>query len=615
MENFVVSARKHRPHLFTDVTGQSHVTRTLQNAISNNQLAQAFLFCGPRGVGKTTCARILAKTINCYQVTEDIEPCNECESCQSFNQNASFNVHELDAASHNSVEDIRNLVDQVRYPPQSGKYKVYIVDEVHMLSNAAFNAFLKTLEEPPSYAIFILATTEKHKILPTIISRCQAFDFRRIQPQDIAQQLITIAEKDQITYEEEAIHLLSQKADGSLRDALSMFDLIVTFDADHQLTYQAALHNLHVLDYDYYFKLTDAFLQGDIASILLLYDEILRNGFDSHHFIVGLSEHFRSLLVCQDAATVALLHSAENVRARYQEQANEVNPTYLFKALDLTGQCDIQYKASKNKRLHVELTLLKLARINQEGNEKGATTIKAKKPSSQSTPVTLPKSPPKQAPPKPATDSIQNQPAARPTKEVTPPEVASPPSSSPKAQVKAPDTPASPTLKAAPTPRETTAASSLKIPSLKDLKQQLKPQETPPTPPKEEVIQAYQGEDQPFTEETLKAHWESFLQMLKQSDKMQAYSTLNQPFELKDQTIHLALNNPVQQSIVEDHRTALMSYLREKLQTNAIALETHLIEQKKTDVAYTNREKFEKLSQDNPALQSLQQQLDLELDC
>ena len=309
MENFVVSARKYRPAQFDTVVGQEHITTTLKNAIRTNHLASAFLFCGPRGVGKTTCARILAKTINCQNLTAPAgtperdrpegEACDQCESCVSFNQNASFNIHELDAASNNSVEDIRNLIDQVRYPPQSGKYKIYIIDEVHMLSSAAFNAFLKTLEEPPSYAIFILATTEKHKILPTILSRCQIFDFNRIQPQHIADHLADIAWKEGITAETEALDLIAQKADGGLRDALSMFDLNVTFSADRVIRYKEVLDNLHILDYDYYFKLTDLLLSGSLPQSLLTLDEILRKGFDGHQFVVGLCRHFRDLLVCK----------------------------------------------------------------------------------------------------------------------------------------------------------------------------------------------------------------------------------------------------------------------------------------------------------------------------
>jgi DNA polymerase III subunit gamma/tau len=364
MENFVVSARKYRPATFNSVVGQGHITTTLKNAIKNNHLAQAFLFCGPRGVGKTTCARILAKTINCKSLTPELEACNECDSCKSFNAGNSMNIHELDAASNNSVDDIRNLVEQVRYAPQSGKYKIYIIDEVHMLSNAAFNAFLKTLEEPPSYAIFILATTEKHKIIPTILSRCQIFDFNRIQVTDISSHLNYIAGKENIDTEEEALHLIAQKADGALRDALSIFDLIVTFSSGNKVTYKTTIENLHILDYDYYFKMTDFLLQENISQTLLTYDEILRNGFDGHNFIVGLCEHFRNLMVCKDNVTVKLLQVSENVQKKYIEQANAASLSFLLSALNIANQCDINYKSSKNHRLHVELALMKLAHIN-----------------------------------------------------------------------------------------------------------------------------------------------------------------------------------------------------------------------------------------------------------
>ena len=351
MENFVVSARKYRPVGFEEVVGQSHITTTLQNAIDNNQLAQALLFCGPRGVGKTTCARIVARLINGY--TQD----------DPLAGNDTFNIYELDAASNNSVDDIRNLIDQVRYPPQQGKFKVYIIDEVHMLSNQAFNAFLKTLEEPPAYAIFILATTEKHKVIPTILSRCQIFDFNRIEVSDIAGQLKDIAAKEQIKVEEEALHLIAQKADGAMRDALSIFDLIVTFSHGKEVTYQTTIDNLHILDYDYYFKMTDELVKEDMASVLLTFDEILKKGFDGHHFIVGLDSHFRDLMVCKDPATVGLLQVSERIREKYKQQAAEVPLSFLLTALNIGSQCDIQYKSSKNQRLHVELALIKMAHV------------------------------------------------------------------------------------------------------------------------------------------------------------------------------------------------------------------------------------------------------------
>ncbi|MEY2704945.1 MAG: hypothetical protein RL407_1007 [Bacteroidota bacterium] len=364
MENFVVSARKYRPADFKSVVGQEHITTTLQNAIKNSHLAQAFLFCGPRGVGKTTCARILAKTINCESISSDFEACGICDSCISFQNNASFNSYELDAASNNSVDDIRNLVEQVRYAPQKGSYKIYIIDEVHMLSTAAFNAFLKTLEEPPKYAIFILATTEKHKIIPTILSRCQIFDFSRIQIKHIAEHLKYIAEKEQVAYEEEALRLIATKADGALRDALSMFDLIVTYSAGKKVTYLDTIANLNILDYDYYFKVVDALLEENISDTLLIFDEILKKGFDGHQFIVGLSEHLRDLLVVKDESTVHLLQVSDSAKQRYLDQSKQASVSFLLSALNLANLCDIHYKTSKNQRLHVELALMKMTKLS-----------------------------------------------------------------------------------------------------------------------------------------------------------------------------------------------------------------------------------------------------------
>ncbi|WP_027000298.1 DNA polymerase III subunit gamma/tau [Eisenibacter elegans] len=363
MENFLVSARKYRPALFDSVVGQSHITNTLKNAIKSKHLAQAFLFCGPRGVGKTTCARILAKTINCTNLTAEGEACGECTSCLAFQKNSSVNVYELDAASNNSVDDIRNLVEQVRYPPTSGQKKVYIIDEVHMLSNSAFNAFLKTLEEPPSYAIFILATTEKHKIIPTILSRCQIFDFKRIETDDIAQHLASIATREGIQAEPEALELIARKADGGLRDALSLFDLVSTFSGDGRITYSATIDNLHILDYDYYFKITDALLAQDSSRAVLVFNEILRKGFDAHLFVAGLGEHLRNLLMCKDPQTVSLLSVSGKAKERYQLQAQAATSGFLLNALNLMNQCDLAYKNSKHPTLLVELHLFKMAHL------------------------------------------------------------------------------------------------------------------------------------------------------------------------------------------------------------------------------------------------------------
>ncbi len=370
MENFIVSARKYRPATFDTVVGQSHITTTLKNALKNNHLAQAFLFCGPRGVGKTTCARILAKTINCLTPTQDSEACGTCRNCVAVQQNGSLNVYELDAASNNSVEDIRNLVEQVRVPPSEGsKRKIYIIDEVHMLSTAAFNAFLKTLEEPPSYVIFILATTEKHKIIPTILSRCQIFDFKRIEIKDMASHLEVIAKKEQIPYEYEGLELIAQKADGGLRDALSLFDMLTTFgQGKGGVTYENSLENLHVLDYEYYFKMTDALLDENIGDAWKLFDMILKRGFDGHNFIAGLAQHFRDLLVCQHKDTISLLEVSPKNKERYLIQSQKSSAGFLMSALNITAQTEISYKTSKNPKLHVELALIKMAHLQNALN-------------------------------------------------------------------------------------------------------------------------------------------------------------------------------------------------------------------------------------------------------
>ncbi len=369
MENYIVSARKYRPATFDSVVGQTSITATLKNAIKNQHLAQAFLFCGPRGVGKTTCARILAKTINCFSITSTIEACNECESCKSFDEGRSLNIHELDGASNNGVDEIRSLIEQVRFAPQIGTHKVYIIDEVHMLSQAAFNAFLKTLEEPPKHAIFILATTEKHKIIPTILSRCQIFDFNRIRIDDIANHLSGIAQKENVSAEADGLHIIAQKADGAMRDALSMFDQIVSFSGE-TITYQDVIENLNILDYDYYFKVTDSILSNNVADSLLLFNEVLNNGFDGHNFINGLAEHLRNLLVCQDEKTVELLEVGATIKERYVEQSKASNTSQLISFLNITNKTDTQYKLSKNQRLLVEVMLMQLCSIDDQSAEK-----------------------------------------------------------------------------------------------------------------------------------------------------------------------------------------------------------------------------------------------------
>lgn len=362
MENFIVSARKYRPSTFKSVVGQSALTITLRNAIQSNHLAHAYLFCGPRGVGKTTCARIFAKTINCSHLTSDGEACNACESCVSFNEQRSYNIHELDAASNNGVDDIRSLIDQVRIPPQVGNYSVYIIDEVHMLSQGAFNAFLKTLEEPPAHAVFILATTEKHKIIPTILSRCQIYDFNRITVADTVAHLSYVAKSEGVTIDDNALNVIAQKSDGGMRDALSIFDQLVSF-CGSTIDYQGAIQNLNVLDYEYYFRLVNAFLKEDITNALLIFNEILNKGFDGHHFVSGLSSHFRDLLVCKDPATISLMEVGADIGQRYQQQAQSCATDFLIPALKICNECDLSYRTSNNKRLLVELSLIRLCQL------------------------------------------------------------------------------------------------------------------------------------------------------------------------------------------------------------------------------------------------------------
>ncbi|HPC98574.1 MAG TPA: DNA polymerase III subunit gamma/tau [Bacteroidales bacterium] len=368
MDNFIVSARKYRPATFDMVVGQSSVVSTLKNAIRTRQIAHAYLFCGPRGVGKTTCARIFAKTINCLNITENGEACDKCESCVSFNSLRSFNIHELDAASNNKVEDIRLLTDQVRIPPQIGKFSIYIIDEVHMLSSAAFNAFLKTLEEPPAHAIFILATTEKHKIIPTILSRCQIFDFQRIRIEDMVARLKYVADNESVKADEHALHIIAQKADGAMRDALSIFDQIVSYSG-REITYEKVIENLNVLDYEYYFRTVDAALEGNVSKILLIFNDVIARGFDGHNFIAGLNSHLRNLLVSKDEATITLLDTAPTVRENYIRQARKCTREFLYQALETGSTCDTGYKTSRNQRLHVEITLVRLCRLNAAENQ------------------------------------------------------------------------------------------------------------------------------------------------------------------------------------------------------------------------------------------------------
>lgn len=590
MENFVVSARKYRPALFDSVVGQSHITTTLKNAIRTNHLAQAFLFCGPRGVGKTTCARILAKTINCQNLTHDAEACGECESCKSFQNNASFNIHELDAASNNSVDDIRNLIDQVRYPPQSGRYKIYIIDEVHMLSTSAFNAFLKTLEEPPAYAIFILATTEKHKILPTILSRCQIFDFNRIQIGDMTQHLANIAAKEGIIAEWSALELISQKADGGLRDALSMFDLNVTFSKDNTLHYAEVLENLHILDYDYYFKMTDALMESKVAEAYLLFDEILKKGFDGHQFVVGLLEHFRNLLVCKDPVTVKLLQVSESVQQKYLEQSAKANFSFLASGLSIGSQCDLNYKSAKNQKLHVEITLLKLAHIPHVLNLSALPAVEggaAGKPSADS-------------------PAVAQQPISSPvsTSQVT---NAVPAQSS--------GTPAEPA------PTNTLPVGSIPKVNLGGLKSTANLGKSAvstakaPSAPMPVLEETQVVQNKAFTKEQLKVQWDSFVKWLESRERFSEFVILNRDFTLEGTTIHLAVDNEIQVELLTTAlRTEVLTHLRKAMQNSTIHIEVSILKEEEKPMIYTQAEKFKFLANKNPALNDLRNALGLDYD-
>ncbi|RYU90860.1 DNA polymerase III subunit gamma/tau [Mucilaginibacter terrigena] len=610
MDNFIVSARKYRPATFDTVVGQQHITNTLKNAIKNNQLAQAFLFCGPRGVGKTTCARILAKTINCTNLQPNGEACGECDSCRAFMNGNSFNVHELDAASNNSVDDIRSLIEQVRIPPQAARYKVYIIDEVHMLSQAAFNAFLKTLEEPPNYAIFILATTEKHKILPTILSRCQIFDFNRIRVEDMAGHLANIAQKEDIKYEDDGLHIIAQKADGGLRDALSMFDQIVSFSGGN-VTYRSVIDNLNILDYDYYFSITDKLLAEDSAKTLLLFDEILGKGFDGAHFISGLSEHLRNLLVGKDASTIKLLEVSETIKARYLQQSQAASVSFLLSAMNIANQCDISYKLSKNQRLQVELALLKMSNLlsifnlsalpvtenaaapNGEVKKKPDTSVKPEPFNNtapddmtvaRDNPVTYERAPPVTVP---ATPSM-----TIPAAEIKP----EPAAEKPKVFI----------------PNVHSAATSVKIPSLKDLGKQ--------------VEEAALEEEDPYLKGTDKESFtiDEFLQLwtnhgakLKAEGKPATLYTIFTsvtPIVLSPEHFEVPVSNKVQEVAFRDERPYLLNFLRTTLKNFSIEVNARVDEQTVARRPYTAMEKFQYLAAKNPQLIDLKNKFNLDFD-
>jgi DNA polymerase-3 subunit gamma/tau len=598
MEKFVVSARKYRPITFDAVVGQSHITTTLQNAIRTNHLAQAFLFCGPRGVGKTNSARNFAKTINCQNLTEDISPCNECDSCKSFNNNASFNIHELDAASNNSVEDIRNLTDQVRFPPQSGKYKIYIIDEVHMLSASAFNAFLKTLEEPPSYAIFILATTEKHKILPTILSRCQIFDFNRIQIKDIAEHLANVAIKEGVKADYQALELIAQKADGGLRDALSMFDLNVTFSSGDGLTYQAVLENLHILDYDYYFRMTDALSAGNVSEAFLLYNEILEKGFDGHQFVVGLNEHFRNIMVSKDPQTVKLLQVADSIQQRYIEQSAKLSLGYIFSSLSIGSQLDINYKSAKNQRLHVEIGLMKFSQIQQvltlselpnNGDEK-----KNSNPLASQSAVRAESSEQK---------SVVYAATPTTTSQAQPSYVQSIPAM--------PERPVIPNLSSTGVSVQFTSRPSMassKLRSTVDIETTvLKSKTKMHSVDNQPVLSKYNDS---FTYE---AAQQALVAFANERDIETLKVMLQREFVLEGTTLKLQLDNQIQMETLVQLKQELATFLRQSLRNASIQIASEIVESTSERRPYTAQEKFEYLANKNPILLELRDKLGLEL--
>lgn len=601
MENYIVSARKYRPSTFESVVGQHALTTTLKNAIATGKLAHAYLFCGPRGVGKTTCARIFAKTINCMNPTANGEACNECESCRAFNEQRSYNIHELDAASNNSVDDIRQLVEQVRIPPQIGKYKVYIIDEVHMLSTSAFNAFLKTLEEPPRHAIFILATTEKHKILPTILSRCQIYDFSRISVEDTVAHLVYVASKEGVTAEPEALNIIALKADGGMRDALSIFDQVVSFTGG-QITYQNAIENLNVLDYEYYFRLTDHLLANQVTDTLLLFNDVLNKGFDGNHFITGLSSHFRDLLVSKDAVTLPLLQVGASIREHYQAQAQKCPLPFLYRAMKLCNDCDLNYRTSKNKRLLVELTLIQLAQITsgeEEAISGGHSPKQVIKPIFN-----------KQA----STQQTQqaNQPVVSQPKQIQP---APKPATTQQVQASS----------------ETTAAllaqekEEKKIPVMRmgglgvSIKQH--PQTSATTTDKASTATAtaestfqQPEEDYMFNERDINYYWQEYAGQLPVEQVAIAKRMHNmRPSLLNDTTFEVTVDN----EIISKEFTALIpsiqNYLRTRLKNRKVTMTVRISTPTEKVRAYGRVEKFQMMAEKNNALLKLKEELGLEL--
>ena len=569
MENYIVSARKYRPQTFESVVGQQALTQTLQNAIRSHHLAHAYLFCGPRGVGKTTCARIFAKTINCSNPQNGFDACNECESCKAFNEQRSFNIHELDAASNNSVEDIRNLIDQVRIPPQIGKYSVYIIDEVHMLSAGAFNALLKTLEEPPSYAIFILATTEKHKVLPTILSRCQVYDFNRITIPDTIAYLQKVAANEGITVSEEALNVVAQKADGGMRDALSIFDQLVAF-CGKEITYERTIEVLNVLSVDYYFQLVDSALQHNVAQTLLIFNDILNHGFDAGHFVTGFAQHLRDVLVSKDPQTLPLLETGESMRARYGQQAQRCHPMWIFMALDILNTCDINYRTARNKRLTVELALVKLCQLGLNQTIHNTPNI----PNTQNTPKAAP----------------QTAPASQPSAPTSP---APAPVSRP--QAAAPSIPKMPKISIGLGPKKPEPAT-------------VQPAAAPAEQPKQEE------QNRPFTVDQLRDAWVGLADSHKEETRLKQLIENYMPLMVNDLTAEIQMPNPWQMTEMKKALPTLLRQLRAALHNDHLEIQLVQAEFNQEQLAFTAEEKYKLMVEQNPAIAQLKEKLDLQID-
>ncbi len=594
MDNYIVSARKYRPVTFDDVVGQHSITSTLEKAIKNNHLAQALLFCGPRGVGKTTCARILAKAINQDTFEGELDP----------NEDFAFNIFELDAASNNSVDDIRNLIDQVRFSPQQGKFKVYIIDEVHMLSQAAFNAFLKTLEEPPAHAIFILATTEKHKIIPTILSRCQIFDFRRIQVSDMVSHLKNIAAKEGVTAEEEALHVIAEKADGALRDALSIFDRLVTFCGDN-LTYKDAIENLNILDYDYYFRATDLILEGDMAGSMLLFNDVLDSGFNGHEFINGLASHFRNLLMCKDASTVKLLEVSEKIQQKYLEQTQKCSAINLLKGLRYMNECDVQYKASKNQRLTVELTVMKMCALHKTPDGT-APAAPEKKKSLAEIAAPVPSQPkPVEQTPAPVAEVTVKEPSQE--------DVASVATSQPEERTDSVSSQQEPTPTPAPTPA---AGTVIPLPTARRFGRTNRVKISEAHLAVDEVVVDLDSlPKDTFSEEHMQQIWNTRVNLLfGEKPGILSSLTKHQPILKAANTIELKLDGRHQLEQLQENRGVLIEAIRKYLNNFSILLETPVEEIITVKKAYTPKEIYQSLVEQNPELENLRKTFDLDLD-